>query len=143
MEASGTAHVEEGLVERDRFHERRHRPEQLHHPLADLAVVGVISGQEDGVGTESTGPSGGHGRVDPIGPGLIGRSGHHPAVSGTSHHHGLSHQLGSAPQLDSSEEGIHVDVEDVGSGLRFPGARSVAHGTVDTRNDAGSVPSTW
>ena len=110
----GAPDIEERLVERDRLDERRERPEDLHHPTADLAVVGVIAGQEHGVGAQPLGPRPGHGRVDAVRTGLVRRGRHHPAGTAAAHHHRLAPQLRSAQQLDRHEEGVHVDVEDAG-----------------------------
>ena len=84
----------------------------VHHLAADLAVV--MRGRRAGrprAGT-AAGPGRRHGRVDAVGPGLVGGGRHHAPVAGAADDHRLAAQLGAAQQLDRHEERVHVDVQD-------------------------------
>ena len=104
----------------------------LHYPLADRRVVGVVAGQEHGVGAEPPSPAAGHGREDAVGPGLVAGGGHDAPAPGAAHDHRLTPQLRPAQQLDRHEEGVHVDVEDrpARPRRRGSGVRLVAPGRV-------------
>ncbi len=127
------SHVEERLVERDRLDQRGEGPEDRHDPGADLAVAGVVAGEEHGLGAQAAGSHRRHGREHTEGPGLVRRRSHHPPVARTAHDHGSAPQLGLVEQLDRHEEGVHVDVQDA---RRFVHVRVIA-------NVDGSSPATW
>ena len=56
VEAPDPGDVEERLVEGDRLDQRGQVAEDRHHPGAHVPVVGVVTGQEHGIGAEPTGP---------------------------------------------------------------------------------------
>ena len=85
-EATGTRHVEERLVERQRLHERGEGAEQLHDLARDLRVEGVVAVDEHGVRATPPGNGRGQRRVDPEGPGLVARCGHHAPVPRPADH---------------------------------------------------------
>ena len=120
---SGAGHVEEGLVDADPLQHGRDLAQDLHDPSGDPGVDVVAHGQDDGVGAQPLGLGHGHGRAHPAGAGLVGGGRNDAAPVLAAHDDGAARQVGALQQFDGGEEGVHVDVEDVGAGVVLaPGA---------------------
>ena len=110
----GLLEVDEGLVQRQRLHERRDLAQQSHHDHAGVAVGVEPAGEERRVRAAGAGLAGRHGRADAVLPGLVGRGRHHPAAAGAADHDGLSAQGRLVALLDGCEERVQIEVEDRG-----------------------------
>ena len=86
VQPAGSGHVQEGLVQGQRFDQRRVATEYRHHTAAHLAVVAVVPRQEHEVRAEATCPRGRHRRVDAVDPGLVGGRCDHGARTLTADH---------------------------------------------------------
>ena len=64
-------HIEERLVQGQRFDQRSEPSKDGHDPPADLSVVGMVPREEDGVWAQPSGNHRRHGREDAIAPCLI------------------------------------------------------------------------
>ena len=107
-------HVQEGLVDRDRLHERRESTKDR-HDLATHALVGSpVHRHEDAVGAEPSSRPDGHRRVDAELPCLVRGGAHDAAVARPAHadDHRSADELRVIPLLDGREEGVEVDVQD-------------------------------
>ena len=71
------AHVEEGLVDRQPFDQRRGVLEHLEHRLAGLGVGRHAGRDHDGPGAQPPGQRAAHRRADAEGPGLVAGRQHH------------------------------------------------------------------
>jgi hypothetical protein len=72
--------VEEGLVDRDRLHQRREAPQDGHDLAAHALVLGAVDRDEDAVGAEAPGRPDRHSRVDAERAGLVRGRAHDAAV---------------------------------------------------------------
>ena len=102
------AHVEERLVDRDAFDERRRVVEHLEHRLAGGGVGGQVRFDEDGVGAQAPGDRPAHRRAHAVRPRLVAGAHHHADADD----HRAAAQLGVVALLHRGEEGIEVGVED-------------------------------
>ena len=108
--------VDEGLVDAERFHQRRQLAQQRHHDPAGLAVGVEAAAEHGGVRCAPTCLVHRHGGSDPVGAGLVGGRRHHAPAADATHDHGLAAQGGLVALLDGGEEGVEVQVEDAGGG---------------------------
>ncbi len=120
-------HVEERLVEADRFDERRHRQQDVAEHLAHRRVAGVVTVDEDRVRAELPGPQRRHRRVDAERPGLVRARRDDAAGPAPADDHRLAGQRRVVENLDRREEAVHVDVKDRRDDLPAAGARLVSH----------------
>ena len=102
------AHVEERLVDRDAFDERRRVVEHLEHRLAGGGVGGQVRFDEDGVGAQPPGDRPAHRGAHAVRPRLVAGAHHHAHADD----HRAAAQLGMVALLHRGEEGIEVGVED-------------------------------
>jgi hypothetical protein len=107
-----TGHIQECLVQRQRFDQGGEPPEDRHDPSADFPVVGMVAGKEDGVGAQPPGDNRRHRRVNTEDSGLVRGSGDHSPLPGSTDEYRPPTQLRMAHQLDRREERVHVDVQD-------------------------------
>ena len=120
-QAQRPGHVEEGLVEPDRFDQRGDVLHDVVELAADLGVATVAPGQEHGLGAELAGPDRRHGRAHAEGAGLVGARRHHAAGGRPADDDRQPGQGRVVEDLDRGEEGVHVDVQNGGDvGERHP-----------------------
>ena len=100
--------VEERLVDRQPFDERRRVLEDLEHRLAGLGVRRHPRGDDDRVGAESTRVPPAHRRSDAVRLGLVARREHDACPDD----HGTAAQACVVPLLDRREERVDVGVQD-------------------------------
>ena len=106
--------VDERLVQRQRLHERRGRPQHGHHLLAGRAVGVEAAAQERRVRAPRPRLAGRHGRADAVLPGFVRRRGDHAAPADAAHDDRLAAQGRLVALLDRGEERVEVEVEDRG-----------------------------
>jgi hypothetical protein len=104
--------VEERLVDRQPFDQRRRLLEDLIHRLARLGVGRHPRLDHERVGTQPAGLSSTHGRAHPIGLGLVTGREHDPRADD----HGTGAQTRVISLLDGRIEGIEVGMQDGGLG---------------------------
>ena len=103
-----TANVEERLVDRQPFDERRRVLEHLEHRLARLRVRGHPRRDHDRVRAQPPGTPAAHRRADAERLGLVARGEHDPAADD----HRPAAQARIVPLLDRREERVEVGMED-------------------------------
>ncbi len=85
-------------------------------PAAEGAVVRVVGGQVDGVGSAPPRRRDRHARADPVRPGLVAGGGDDAAASALvrvgADDDGAAFQLGPPLHFARREEGVHVQVDD-------------------------------
>jgi hypothetical protein len=86
-------------------------PEVTEHPIAELFVSFVISGQDNQLGAEFSGPHRRHGSITPELAGFIGRRGDDAALLPTDGNR-LAAQVGVRRLLDRGEKGIRIQMND-------------------------------
>ena len=111
-ESTRSGHVEKRFVECDGFDERSDVVEDRVDLCTHVRIVGVITGQKDGLRTTLARRSSGHGREHPEATSFVVGRRHHPSATRTSDHHGLAGQLGMPTHLHRHVERVHVDVQD-------------------------------
>lgn len=133
-EGSGTAHVEERLVDAERLDERRHIAEDGHDGARDLLIALVARLEHDRVRAAAQRDTHGHGGVDAVAPSLVRRGRHDRACAAVPTMTGFP-AARSGEQLDGGEERVHVEVQDArarvarrGLGDLPTGAVLLAHG---------------
>ena len=105
-------HVEEGLVQGQRLHQRSERPEDGAHLLGNPGVDLHPGPDEDAVRTAAPGHRAGQSRVHTEPPGLVGGRGNHPAPAHATDDDRHAAQRRVVPLLDGRVERVHVGVED-------------------------------
>ena len=109
-EAFRPRHVEERLVQRDRFDMRREVAEDRHDLAGQRLVAFEARRHHDGLRTATPGFGHRHGAADAIGPRFVTRRQHDPAMAVRSDENRLATQLGVVQLLHGRIEGIHVGV---------------------------------
>ncbi len=112
--APGTADVEKGFVEGQRFDQRGDHCEQGHDRLGDLDVGVHVAGHDDRLGAQPSRPGHGHRAAYAVATGLVGCRGDYTPVTGSADDDRKTGEFGTAPHLDAGEKGVHVDVQDPG-----------------------------
>jgi len=113
-------HVEERLVERERFDQRGEAPEDLPDLPGHRDVVVHPAAHDHRAGAASDGGGHRHRRVDAEDARLVGRRRHDAPAPVASHQHGAAAERRIVPLLDRGVERVHVDVENVASHARRP-----------------------
>ena len=110
--AARATDVEEGLVERDRLHQRRERLQDSHHRTARVAVRVEAGREEHTVGAGTARACHRHRGVHAEPAGLVARRGDHAARAETADDHRASAHRGVGELLDRRVERVEVDVQD-------------------------------
>ena len=108
-------HVEERLVDRDRFDGRREPPKDVHHVAARDLVSTAIDRQEDAIRASPVRLAERHGRANAELAGLVAGGRDDPArilAAGAAHDDRSTAELRPVALLDGGEERVEVDVED-------------------------------
>ena len=121
----GAGEVDEGLVDRQTFHQRREALEDLEHLRRGRGVGLVPRMHDDRLRTQPQRLTHRLRRVTAELARLVAGRRDHPALARTTDQHRLAAQLGSITHLDRREEGVHVDVQDRAL-RRHSGKRSVS-----------------
>jgi len=105
--------IQERLIQRERFDQRRVAGKNLADLPRDFSVVIQPDRQENCLGAEPPGGSRGHGAMNPeVAGGVIGGR-HDPALFGrTSHDDWPTDKFRTIPLLDRGVKSVHVDVND-------------------------------
>ena len=117
------AHVEERLVDRDAFDERRRVVEHLEHRLAGGGVGGQVRFDEDGVGAQPPGDRPAHGGAHAVRPGLVAGAHHHARADD----HRAAAQLGwsrcSTEAKKASRSAWRIDASAAATNIRSQSRR--------------------
>ena len=103
--------VDEGLVERQRLHQRGGLAQHRHHQLAGGAVGVEAAAQERRVRAPRPRLAGRHGRPDAVLACFVRRRRDHPAPADAADHDRLAAQRGLVALLDGGEERVEVEVQ--------------------------------
>ena len=121
----GAGEVDEGLVDRQAFHQRREALEDLEDLGRDRRVSVVARRNDDRLRAQSQRLAHRLRRVTAVLSRLVAGGRDDAAVAGAADQHRLAAQLGRVTHLDRREEGVHVDVQDRAL-RRHSGKRSIA-----------------
>jgi len=111
-EASGAAHIEKRLVERERLHEGSEGAKDLHHLSRCPGVARAARGSPDPLWAAAQRLDGGHRGVDSESSGLVAGGRDDPPWTGMTDDQGESPQGRVVEDLDRREERIEIGVED-------------------------------
>ena len=111
MQALGAGKVEKGLVDRERFDQRRQFLHQLADLAADLGVFGHVGRQDDRFGTGGQRLEHRHGRADAANAGDIA-AGRDDAALAAADDQRLVAQGGIVALFDGGIEGIAIEMGD-------------------------------
>ena len=112
VEPADAGDVEERLVERDGFDQRRVRPQDLHDVGAHVVVEVEPGREEHAVRARATRPRHRRRRVDAEGARLVARGRHHAAPAESAHDHRSTDQARVVALFDRRVERVEVDVQD-------------------------------
>ena len=118
-----SAHVEKGLVERERLHERGDGTKDLHDPGRRLAIAAEPRGDHHRLRAQPAGAHHRHRASYAELTSLVGGRQHHSPAATAADDDRLPLQLWPRSQLDGCVERVHVDVQD-----RAVLVRRLAHG---------------
>ncbi|MCY1229427.1 hypothetical protein D9M72_417910 [compost metagenome] len=111
----GSADVQEGFVDAQRFHQVRDRAEDGHQLRGHLVVELVPWLDDDCRGADARSHRHGHSRLDAKFPCLVGSGQHHRPVRRIAHNDRFSDQFRTAPEFHGDEKCVHVHVHDAAS----------------------------
>ena len=116
-QAPRTAHVEKGLVDRQRFDQRCDLVEHAHDLARERHVSIEVRGHDDRLRAQAQRLPDRHGSSNTERASLVGSTGHDRPALGCADDDRLSCKGRVIEHLDSRVERIHVDVQDVGAGV--------------------------
>lgn len=114
--ADGAPHIEECLVEAQRFDDGRDAGEGLHDGIGHRGIEVVIGSEHGRLWAQPPGARHRHGGSDAEGAGFVGR-GQHDAARAAADDDGAAYEVRAAEEGRGGKEGVHVDVEHRAAGV--------------------------
>jgi len=117
VHALGAGEIEVGFVDGNHFDDGRKSREDGGDAVAPFGVFCVMAVEENGVRAKLSGGAERHGGMNAELSRFVAGGGYDAALIGTtSDDNGFTAEIGAVKMFDGDEEGVHVDVKNVGDG---------------------------